>query len=108
MTRRKILAIAKAQYLKAYRIRLTFSDETVKVIDFKEFLKSAKNPMTRKYLDLKKFKNFRVEYGDLVWGDYELCFPIWDLYSGEISGKRKEAIYKTPKKDLSFVADSKK
>ncbi len=33
---------------------------------------------------LEKLKNFRVEHGDLVWGDYDLCFPIADLYHGHI------------------------
>ncbi len=40
--------------------------------------------MTRKYLDKEYFKAFSVEYGDLVWNDYELCFPIWDLHEGRL------------------------
>ena len=40
--------------------------------------------MTKKYLVKKNFKNFQLEYGDIVWNDFELCFPIWDLYKGKI------------------------
>lgn len=29
-------------------------------------------------------KKFKIEFGDLVWGNYEMCFPIWDLYEGNI------------------------
>lgn len=40
--------------------------------------------MTKNYLVESNFKKFRLEYGDLLWGDYEMCFPIWDLYTGKI------------------------
>jgi hypothetical protein len=40
--------------------------------------------MTRKFLDINEFKKFKIEYGDLVWNDYELCFPIIDLYEDNI------------------------
>ena len=79
-----VIEIKKAQYLDNYKIRIAFSDEVERMIDFEGFLKHAKNPMTRKYLDLEKFKKFKIDYGDLVWGDYELCFPIWDLHEGKI------------------------
>jgi len=79
-----VIEIQKTEYLGNYKIRLTFSDNNEKVIDFEPFLKKAKNPMTRKYLDIDKFKDFQLEYGDLTWGDYEMCFPIWDLYEGKI------------------------
>lgn len=40
--------------------------------------------MTKKYMDKDKFKSFTIEYGDIVWNDYEMCFPIWDLHEGKI------------------------
>jgi len=40
--------------------------------------------MIRAYLDPEKFKQFAVEYGDLHWNDYDLCFSIADLYEGRI------------------------
>jgi hypothetical protein len=42
------------------------------------------HPEIRKWLDPAAFSTFRVVYGDLVWGDYELCFPVADLYRGVI------------------------
>jgi hypothetical protein len=33
-----------------------------------------------------------VEYGDLVWGDYELCFPVKDLYANQISHSNADLI----------------
>lgn len=79
-----VVSIDKAVYLDGYKIQLDFSDGVSQTVDFEDFLKSAKNPMTRKYLDKDKFQNFRIEYGDIVWNDFELCFPIWDLHEGKI------------------------
>lgn len=79
-----IVSIDKAVYLDEYKIKFDFSDGVSQTIDFKGFLENAKNPMTKKYMDKDKFKDFTIEYGDIVWNDYELCFPIWDLHKGKI------------------------
>ena len=79
-----VISIIKAEYAGEYKINLTFSDNTERMIDFAEFLNNAKNPMTRKYLNKKLFSNFTIEYGDIIWNDYELCFPVWDLHEGKL------------------------
>jgi len=79
-----VILIEEAEYRGDYKIHLSFSDGVTRLIDFEPFLSGALNPMTRKYLDKEKFTEFKIEYGDLVWNDYEMCFPIWDLYKGEI------------------------
>ena len=79
-----VISIISAEYIQGYKIKFSFSDGVVVVIDFSEFLKKAKNPMTRKYLNKQLFKNFSIEYGDIIWNDYEMCFPIWDLHEGKI------------------------
>ena len=78
------IAIEKAEYQQEFRIKLLFSDKSEQIVDFAKVLQTAKNPMTRKYLDLDKFKEFTVEYGDLMLNDYEMCFPTWDLYRNAI------------------------
>ena len=78
------IAIVKAEYQQDFQIKLLFSDKSEQIVDFAEVLQTAKNPMTHKYLDLDKFKEFTVEYGDLMWNDYEMCFPTWDLYRNAI------------------------
>jgi hypothetical protein len=55
-----------------------------RLIDFEPFLKASRNPAIRAYLDPEKFSHFRLEYGDLIWDDYGLCFPIADLYEGHV------------------------
>jgi hypothetical protein len=79
-----VISIINAEYTGEYKVKLTFSDGVIKEIDFAAFLNSAKNPMARKYLDKKLFRKFKIEYGDIIWNDYEMCFPIWELYEGKI------------------------
>jgi hypothetical protein len=78
------ISIQKAEYLENYKIKLLFSDNTERVIDFGNFLHNAKNPMTKKYLDTNLFAKYSIIYGDLVWNDYEMCFPTWDLFMNKI------------------------
>lgn len=80
-----VISIEQVVYNGNYKIEFTFSDGEKKVIDFYQFLSESLNPMTRKYLDLEKFQAFYLEHGDIVWNDYELCFPIWDLHEGIIN-----------------------
>ena len=79
-----VISIEKAEYLGGYKIKFSFSDSVERIIDFSGFLRKAKNPMTKKYLDKQLFEKYSIEYGDIIWNDYEMCFPIWDLHEGEI------------------------
>jgi hypothetical protein len=78
------LEITEAVYLCDYQIRLKFNDGTVRIVDFESFLRKARNPDTTDHLSKENFKNFRIEDGDLIWGDFKMIFPIMDLYRGEI------------------------
>ncbi len=77
--------IIKAIPVGEYRLQLTFDDGAQQTVDFKPFLTHARHPDIRAYLDMAKFSSFRIEYGELVWGDYELCFPMIDLYRNELN-----------------------
>jgi Protein of unknown function (DUF2442) len=79
------LNILRAERLGDYRLAIDFDDGTKQVVDFKPFLISAQHPEIRTFLDMSKFSAFRIEYGDLVWGDYALCFPIEDIYRNRIT-----------------------
>lgn len=78
------LEITEAKYVSGYKIRLTFNDGTVRVMDFEPFLRKARHPDITQYRQMRKFKSFRLDYGDLMWGDYEMIFPITDLHRGAI------------------------
>lgn len=79
-----VVSILTALHEEGYAIRLTFDDGTEQRIDFGPFLFKSLNPDIHRWLDPEAFASFRVEQGDLVWGDWELCFPIADLYRGRI------------------------
>ena len=79
-----VIAVDRAEYLRDYILRLTFSDGKQQDVDFAPFLNQSLNPLIRKYLDVERFKQFTVEYGDLYWDDYDLCFPVADLYEGQV------------------------
>lgn len=78
------LKIDSARYLSDYAIRIKFSDGNEKLVDFKPFLSKSLHPSIKKYLDENKFSNFSLTDGNLNWNDYDLIFPISDLYNGKI------------------------
>ena len=79
-----LLKVDSAKYLSDYAIRIKFNDGIEKLVDFKPFLSKSLHPSIKKYLDENKFSNFSLTDGNLNWNDYELIFPITDLYNGRI------------------------
>lgn len=79
-----VIEIESAKYAGEYKLDLHFSNGQDRIVDFKPFLLNSTNPLIKKYLDPEKFNQFTLEYGDLQWNDYDLCFPIADLYEGHI------------------------
>lgn len=41
-------------------------------------------PTIRKYLSEEQFKDFKIKDGNLDWNDFDMCFPIADLYRNSI------------------------
>lgn len=78
------IKIDSAKYLSDYAIRIKFSDGSEKLVDFKPFLSKTLHPSIKKYLDENEFSNFSLSDGNLNWNDYDLIFPISDLYNGRI------------------------
>ena len=83
-TESRLLQIDSAKYLSDYVIRITFNDGNEKLVDFRPFLSKSLHPSIKKYLDENEFSNFSLIDGNLNWNDYELIFPISDLYNGHI------------------------
>ena len=84
----QIITIKEVEYLGGYKLNLLFNDNTNQPIDFYPFLSESLNPLIRKYLDLNEFKKFELDNGDLQWNDYDLCFPIADLYENNLSPRK--------------------
>ena len=79
-----VINIKAAKHIGDYQIFLQFDDDSKQVINFKPFLSHSRHPDIREWLNLEKFSTFRLEYGELIWGDYDLCFPIADLYHNKL------------------------
>lgn len=79
-----LLEIKSAKYIGDYAVRISFNDGISRLVDFKPFLESSLHPSIRKYLDETQFKQFKIIEGNLNWNDYDLIFPIADLYEGKV------------------------
>ena len=75
-----------------YRLKLSFDDGAIQVVDFLSFLSRSHHPDIRSFLDPARFASFRLEYGELVWGDFDLCFSVMDLYHDRIVLKAPEDV----------------
>lgn len=84
LTNEATISVERAAYDGDYRLRLVFNDGVEQLVDFAPFLTASTNPLIRKYLDPGRFQHFTIKYGDLFWDDYDLCFPIADLYDNNI------------------------
>ena len=80
----ELIEVKAAFYERDYSIKINFNDGSERIVDFKPFLSKSLHPSIRKYLNLELFKKFQIIDGNLIWNDYDLIFPIEDLYTGKI------------------------
>ncbi len=75
-----------ASYLGEYKVSITFSDTVEKKVDFEKFLKEDKHNSVKKYLNLEKFKTFKIHNEKIIWGEnWDIIFPTQDIHLGNIS-----------------------
>ena len=84
--------ITSVTLIDAYRLHICFSDGQVTDVDFESFLRASQHPDIRKFLNAERFADYRIEWGNLVRGDYELCFPLESLYENTILETRLQAV----------------
>ena len=79
------LKIIGAENMGDLKVLLTFNDNKTTLVDIGEFIKKNPHPQYNKYLDPRKFRKFHLENNNIVWGkNWDLMFPIEDLYNGHI------------------------
>ncbi|MFA5834438.1 MAG: DUF2442 domain-containing protein [Bacteroidota bacterium] len=79
-----VLSIERAKYLSAFKIKLGFSNGKSTIVNCKHFLMGNAHPSLKKYLKISEFKKFKVLNGNLNWNNYEMIFPIEQLYKGKV------------------------
>ena len=78
------MKIVTAKYLDDYKIEIIFDDKKRNVINFLPALK--KYATCKKYFDITLFKKFKVDSGNIVWGNnWEMIFKIEDLYENKFN-----------------------
>jgi hypothetical protein len=81
----RIISVITANYISGYLIEIGFNDNTVKTVDFSRFLEKHVHPQFKKYKNPEIFKQFKIETGNLIWGEnWDLIFPVDQLYAGKI------------------------
>jgi hypothetical protein len=83
-TETSVIRLDRAALAGEHRLRLEFADGRVKTVDFGPFLRASRHPALRRYLEKETFARFVVEDGQLHWNDFDLVFPLADLYEGKI------------------------
>lgn len=78
------LEICTAKYIGDFKISILFSDGINQLVEFKSFLQNSLHPAINKYLDEERFKSFKIIDGNINWNNYDLIFPLEDLYNGKI------------------------
>jgi hypothetical protein len=69
----------------AFKLRLAFADGKVTTVDFGPFLRASRHPDIRRYLKKTNFSRHTITGGQLHWNDFDLVFPLADLYDGNIA-----------------------
>ena len=70
-------------------VELSFSDLTTRVVNIGEYIRQHPHPQYNKYLDPRKFRSFKLEQGNIVWGkNWDLIFPIEQLHAASITPAR--------------------
>jgi len=86
MNKVKNIEVKDATYLDGFRLRVAFTDGKNKIIDFSKFITTNNKEALSKYKNSSRFKRFKIEDGNIVWGkNWDLIFPVDQLYSGRIS-----------------------
>lgn len=78
------LRIVKAKYIGDFVIELHFSDEKINEVDFKPFIQNSLHPEVNKYKSETEFAKFELKNGNLNWNNFEMIFPLSDLYDKKV------------------------
>jgi hypothetical protein len=77
--------ITTAKYINGFTLAITFSNGHTSTVDFTTALDKYARGYYERYKELKNFRQFHIEDGNIVWGrNWDLIFPLADIYQGKI------------------------
>jgi len=80
----KVVRIEAVRLHSMHKLALRFDDGHECTVDFGPFLRGSAHPSIRAYLEPRRFRSYTLEDGVLHWNDFDLVFPMSDLYEGRI------------------------
>ena len=82
----ELFSVVRAEPVDKLRLRIYFSNGRKRTVDFAPFLLHYPNlhPSFKKYQNPERFKKFKIVSGNLNWNNYEMIFPLEELYEGKI------------------------
>lgn len=78
------IKIKSAIHQSGHVLEITFSDDHIESVDFSKFIFSTRHPDYLKYKSINEFLTFDIIGGNLNWDNYQMIFPISDLYNNKI------------------------
>lgn len=85
MIKNSDISVSDAKYLHNLTLEVVFNNGVKREVDFSLFFDDNKISYLDKYKSVNNFKKFKIEEGNVVWGkDWDLIFPVKQLYSGKI------------------------
>ncbi len=77
--------VIEVQFVEDYKLRIVFADNNIVVVDFEPFFIKNPSPVYNEYHNPERFKEFKIENGNLVWGDsWDLIFNPKNLYYNDL------------------------
>lgn len=83
------MKIQEVEHISGYRLKVTFINEEVRLIDLKDFF-SSRNYFIQKYAAMDQFLTYRIDNGVLSWGDNELDINPNNILRGDYNIKYKQ------------------
>ena len=80
----QVLAVAAAEVVAPHTLRIAFTTGEHRTVDFGPFLHRAEHPAIRAYLQEERFRQFAIVNGNVNWNDYDLIFPVIELYAAGV------------------------
>ncbi|MCX7861912.1 MAG: DUF2442 domain-containing protein [Bacteroidales bacterium] len=75
------MKIVNAKYLGDYKIEVTFYNDEIRIVDFKNFIHNTDNPSISQFKDIERFKRFELIHGFLSWEDGTMDISGESIYN---------------------------
>ena len=102
------LSIKSIEHVRGHKLRFLFSDGHSNEVDFKPWIESLPTEEEHAYLKPSKFKKYSIHLGHaIIWGEYDIIFPLVALYHGDPELLEEDVSVNPPKRSARQQAGGK-